>query len=193
MASEVSICNQAISWLGGNSIISLDDATVEAQLCNANYELLRDAVMEEGKWTFATQRSELVQSGTPPVFGYEFAFTIPPDVLSVIMATRHQDNKNSTEDFDWRREGQFILCDAARVWIKSIIRVIDPSRFSAMFNQALASRIAADIAVPLTESTTKEANMWTKYNNAMMGALALDGMQGKSDRIKPNSRIVRNR
>lgn len=193
MASEVSICNQAISWLGGNLIINLDDDTTEAILCNANYDLLRDAVLEEGKWTFATRRMELVLSGSPPPSGYEQAFTIPPEVLTVIMATPFQNNKNITEDFDWRREEEFVVCDVERVWIKAIVRIVDVSKFSPMFNQALASRIAADIAVPLTESTKKEANMWAKYNDAIAGALAVDGMQGKSDRIRPASRIVRRR
>lgn len=193
MASEVSICNQAISWLGGNLIISLDDATVEAQLCKANYAPLRDAVMEEGKWTFATRRLELAQSATLPGFGYARAYVIPPEVLSVIMATENQDNKNNTDNLDWRREERFVLSDTERVFAKCIIRIEDPSLFSDMFVQALASRIAADIAIALTESSTKEAAMWTKYFALVTEAKSVDGMQGKSDRIRTNSRIVRSR
>ena len=193
MASEISICNQAISWLGGNLIISLADGTTEANLCAANYEHLRDAVMEEGKWTFATRRIQLVETAENPTFGYENSYQIPPDVLSIIFATQYQDNKNDTGELDWRREEDQILCDADQIFVKCIIRITDPSKFSSMFNQALAARIAADIATALTESTVKEQSMWDKYFALVGAGLASDGLQGKSDRIKTNSRIVRNR
>jgi hypothetical protein len=193
MSSEVSICNQAISWLGGNLITSLGDSTTEAILCNANYAELRDAVMEEGKWTFATKRFKLLPSTLTPVYGYSNQFEIPNGVLSVIQATQYADNLNTTEDFDWRREENFIVANVDAVYCKCIIQIVDPKKFSKTFNQALAARIAADIAPPLTESTSKEEKMWAKYYHLLPTALAVDGMQGKSDRIKTNSRIVNNR
>jgi hypothetical protein len=193
MSSEVSICNQAISWLGGNLITSLGDSTTEAILCNANYAELRDAVMEEGKWTFATKRFKLLPSTLTPVYGYSNQFEIPNGVLSVIQATQYADNLNTTEDFDWRREEDFIVANVDAVYCKCIIQIVDPKKFSKTFNQALAARIAADIAPTLTESTSKEEKMWAKYYRLLPTALAVDGMQGKSDRIKTNSRIVNNR
>jgi hypothetical protein len=193
MASEVSICNQALSWLGGNKIISLNDDTVEASLCKANYTQLRDAVLEEGKWTFATRRYQLPRSATPPAYGYSYAFEIPPEILTVISATRNADNKNRTDDLDWRREEGRILCDSATLYCKAIVRIIDPTKFTPMFVQALAARLAADICMTLTESTTKEANMWGKYNSLIDAAFTIDGMQGKSDRIRSNSQILKRR
>ena len=193
MPSEVSICNQAIGWLGGNLITSLGDETTEAILCNANYASLRDAVLEEGKWTFATRRLKLVQSGTDPEYGYSHRFAIPTEVLSVISATPHREQKNSTDNFDWRREEEYILCDVDVLYAKCIVRITDPQRFSSMFVQALAARMAADLAAPLTESTTKEEKMTIKYERAINKALAIDGMQGKSDRIKSNSSMLKRR
>ena len=55
--SEVSICNQALSWLGQETITSLDDQATTAVWMNANYDLLRDSVMEARMWTFATVRA----------------------------------------------------------------------------------------------------------------------------------------
>lgn len=195
MASEVQICNQAISWLGGNKIISLDDDTTEGRLCKANYALLRDACIEEGKWTFATKRFRLVVNPTSPPSGYSHRFEIPSTVLVVIMVTPHKENKNQTEDFDWRREETFIVADHdGPLYAKCIVRITDTTKFTATFVQSLAARIAADIASPLTESSTKEDRMWTKYNNSITLALGIDGMQGKSDRLTGrNSRLIRRR
>ncbi|RLB61608.1 MAG: hypothetical protein DRH08_13665 [Deltaproteobacteria bacterium] len=193
MASEVSICNQAIGWLGGNLITSLDDQTTEAILCKANYASLRDAVIEEGKWTFATRRLKLALSGEVPEYGYANRFAIPTEVLSVITVTPNKDQTNGTENFDWRREEDYIVCDSGVLYAKCIVRITDPSKFGSMFVQALAARMAADLAAPLTESTAKEQKMTAKYENAIDKALAIDGMQGKSDRIKSNSNILKRR
>lgn len=193
MASEVSICNQALSWLGGNLIISLDDQITEAQLCKANYAELRDAVLEEGEWTFATKRFKLLPSPDAPVYGYSHKFEIPNEVMVVKKATNYKGNANDSNEFDWRREGDYILANVDVVYIKAIVRITDVKKFNATFNQALAARIAADIAVPLTESSTKEDRMWNKYLIAMSLALPVDGMQGKSDKLRSNSGIVRRR
>ena len=193
MSSEVSICNQAISWLGGNLIISLDDESTEAQLCKANYAELRDAVLEEGEWTFATKRFKLLPSPDAPVYGYSHKFEIPNGVLVVKKTTQWADNANDSNEFDWRREENFIVTNVDVVYIKAIVRITDVKKFNATFNQALAARIAADIAIPLTESQPKEDRMWNKYNNSMVLALSIDGMQGKSDRIRSKSGIVRRR
>ena len=193
MASEVSICNQAISWLGGNLIIGFDDGTTESILCKANYALLRDAVLEEGKWTFATERFKLLPNPVAPVYGYSHKFEIPSTVFTVFHVTPHKENANDSEQFDFRRQRGFIEADAEVIYIKGIIGITDVSKFSKTFIQALAARIAADIAAPLTESTTKEAKMQAKYDKAISLALAVEGQQGKSDRIKTNSRIIRRR
>jgi len=193
MASEVSICNQALGWLGANLITSLDDETTEAVLCKANYSHLRDAVLEEADWTFATRRFKLVKSPNEPVYGYANKFQIPNDALRLISATNREDNRNDTDEFDWRREENFILANDAVVYSKIVVRITDPKRFSFMFIQALAYRIAAELATPLTESRTKEEKMQQMYEHRINKAKASDGSQGKSDRIKSNSSILRRR
>ncbi len=193
MASEVSICNQALSWLGGEPISRLDSDTTEAILCNANYALLRDTVIEEGKWTFATARFKLVPNPTGPAYGYAYRFELPSQILIVTHVTNNNSNKNDSNDYDYRIEGGFILCDDSVVWIKAIVQITDPSKFTATFVQALAARIANDIAMPLTESKAKEERMQKKYDAHIATALAIDGMQGKSDRVKTNSRIIKRR
>jgi hypothetical protein len=196
MSSEVSICNQALSWLGANLIISLDDATVEGQLCKANYSLLRDAVIEEGKWTFATERFKLLPDTVSPVYGYSAKFRLPSTVFIVIEATvynaatnNHQgaQGANGVSDLNWRREGDFIVCNESQIYCKCIVQVIDPKKFTRMFTQALAARIAFELAVPLTESKAKEKTMGVKYLSYIDSALAVDGQQGKSDRLRGRS------
>ena len=193
MTSVVSICNQAITWLGGNPIISLDDGTTEAILCKVNFAPLRDAVMEEGKWTFATKRFKLLPNPAPPIYGYTYRFEIPSTVLVVMKATDRADNANDNEDFDYRREENFLVSNSSVIYIKALVQITDVTKFSQTFAQALAARIAADLAAPLTESTSKEEKMQAKYERAINLALGVDGQQGQSDRIKTRSKILRRR
>ena len=73
MATAVSICNQALSLVGANSIISLDDNTTEARLCKAIYEPVRDALLEEHAWTFAIKWIDIPRLANPPLSEFKNA------------------------------------------------------------------------------------------------------------------------
>lgn len=181
--SEVTICNLALSWLAGNLIISIDDDINEAKLCKANYELSRDAVLETMAWTFATKRYTLVPELDAPSWGYGYQFTIPADVISVLDVTNKSDTPNGANDLDWRREGNLILCDAKKIYIKAIYKEVDPARYPPNFVQAVAARLAAEIAIPLTESQQLMMSMEGKYKDRLLIAAGSDGIQGKTDVI----------
>lgn len=174
MASDVSICNQALSWLGGSLITSLDDDINEAKVCKANYADIRDAVLEAHDWTFAIGRFDLPKSATPPVNGYANAFPLPPDVLRVM---------DFNDGEDWRIEGTAIVTNEAAAKIRAVVRITDPNRFSALFVQALAARLAADLAITLTQSMKLQKQYYAIYNDKMNEASTNDGMQGKSRKI----------
>ncbi len=177
MASEVSICNQAIAWLGGTLITSLDDNSTEAKLCKATYASVRDAVLEARDWTFAIGRHDLPVSATAPINGYANAFPIPSDVLRIL---------GVLDNDDWQVEGQDIVTNEGAVSIKAVVRVTDPNRFSALFVQALAARLAADLAIPLTQSRELQKQHYQIYNDKLDEAVTNDGMQGKSRKITSN-------
>lgn len=187
--SEVTICNLALSWLAGNLIISLDDDINEAKLCKANYELSRDSVLEAMAWTFATKRFMLTPEAEIPAWGYEKQFTIPADVITVLEATATPIKENGANDLDWRREENRIMANVDVVYIKALIRITDPTRFPPNFVQAVAARLATEIAIPLTESKELMMTMQGKYQDRLLTASATDGLQGKSDVTSPQELI----
>ena len=192
MASEVSICNQALSWLGASRIISLDDGTTNAVLCKDNYAELRNAVLEEGKFTFATGRfSSSAPLADPPAYGYSKSFLISNLILIVIEVKENPLSPEGTSDLDWRREGNRILCNSDSIYYKAISVVEDPTKFNATFAQALAARIAAELSPVITGSNTKTNQMWGLYERKMNLALGIDGGQGRSDRVRSASGITR--
>ena len=174
MASDVSICNTALSWIGGQLITSLDDESREAQLCKAVYEDVRDAVTAAHDWTFAIGRFDLPKNAAAPVNGYANGFQLPSEVLRVM-------DVNCGED--WRIEGQDIVTNEGSAKIRAVVRITDPTRFSALFVQALAARLAADLAIPLTQSKELQRQHYELYMTKLSEAVTNDGMQGKSRKI----------
>ena len=188
MTDEVTICNQALTWLGANTIISLDDVSVEGVFCKTNYAQLRDTVLEEGRWTFATKRYTLsTKSGTDPDWGFNNRFILPTTWLLVLQARNDTEDDDGRSNIKWSIEDGHLLSDEDTVYVKVIQQVTDPTKFTNTFRQALAARIGAEGAVPLTESTAKERLMWQLYGQKLSVAWGLDGSQGSSQRIVNDS------
>ncbi len=208
--SPVEICNQALGWLGGDLIISLEDQTVEAKLCKANYEPLRNAVLEEREWTFAVKRLEPVELTALPVYGYDKAFQIPPEVIRILQvsragevdsgilvegsfksATRGGTGNGRETRIEWAREGDKILANnSARIFMRALVRIEDTTKFSPAFDQALAARLAMDLSIPLTSSGATQDRMAKMYGEKMQLAAASDGMQGRSQNVRADAFTV---
>lgn len=211
MASQVSICNQALGWIGANLITSLNDDNREAQLCKANFFDLRDAVLEEREWTFAVRRIDLSPTTVDPVYGYGNQFVLPDDVIRVLNVPDTSSNflllggagfggievgpDQQPQLQNWRKEsiegpaatGNVILADVDRIVCRVIWRVTNIDLWSPMFTQALAARLAADLAIPLTQNRTLQADMWTLYERKLAKAATMDGMQGKMEKTRSNA------
>ena len=217
MASQVSICNQALGWLGANLITSLDDDNREAQLCKANYDDIRDAVLEEREWTFAVRRLTLPPTVLKPVYGYGNQFLLPPDVIRILNAPNTQftdpgsslligtglgsravgpDQQPQLNTF--RKEaveqpaltGNVVLANTDRLILRVIWRTTNIDLYSPMFIQCLAQRIAADLCIPLTQNRGLWVDMWNVYERKLIRASAMDGIQGKME-IKRSEAIQR--
>lgn len=187
MTTEVSICNQALGWLGEGFITSLDDDSKAAELCKLNYPELRNAVLEAANWTFASKRFELPKTDPPPPYGYANRYRLPSEVLRVIEVNKI-DYYDPTRD--WQKEGDSIVTNDNECRTRCIVQITDPTLFSPLFVQALAQRLAADLAVPITQSRALQGDHWQLYTAKMREAKALDGMQGKSKRAR--SRYLEN-
>ena len=178
MASQLDICNLALSWIGGKKISDLAEDSVEAQLVSTNYPLSRDAVMAARMWTFATKTATPSPSaGTPPV-PWTYQYQLPSDCLRVFRVLDGQQNPTA-----WVRQGNYVLANVTGIVMTYVSQVIDTSLFSPGLVQALAARIAADLAVTYTENRSLQADLWAIYEKKMEEAAAVDGSQGRSDRL----------
>ena len=199
-SSEVQICNQALSWLGVDRIAALSENSAGAIFCNANYELLRDAVLNEKEWTFAVSRIEPAQLASQPLYGFDQAYQIPPNVLRVLQVSgattdviaggpteRSSTGLGRMAKVEWVREGDQILANSTRIYARVLLQITDVTKFDSTFVQALAARIAMEGAIPLRESKTLYDRYAGIYGEKVNLAGSVEGRQGRSQKHRSTS------
>lgn len=187
MATDIDICNKALSLLGFPPIVSLlDDNDASAVICNAAYALAKAELLEVREWTFAVVRAVLEPS-TPPLFGYKNSFDVPENVSRVVEVSDNPDFRREVRGkFKWVKEADAILSDADVLYVRWLIVDIDENLFTPAFTNAFSYKLAAEIAMPLSEDMSKVETFSGIYELKIREASAQDGGQGVQERISAN-------
>lgn len=177
MTSIVAVCNRALSKIGDELIImSLDDNTKPARYCKALYADTRDFVLRSYPWRFALKRYVLAPLKEKPLFGYEYQFSLPSDCLRVW---------KMTEGERYQVEGQCLLMNQNVCRFIGIAKIEDATVFDPMFAEALALRLAAELAIPLTASVTLRDSLMKEYQQFVQQAKTASAMEGVQDVFVP--------
>lgn len=160
MASDVEIANLALSRLGQNQIMSLDDASPAARFCKAFYSQTRDEVLQSNPWTFGTAYVTLSRLTSTPLLEWDYQYQLPSDCLRVIEL-----NGVGTGDRPgyFVVQGQKLLTNETDAIIRYIQRVTDGALFTPLFVEALSCKLAARIAKPLTGDANAAGGLLTEY------------------------------
>lgn len=178
MTSVISICNKGLRYLGGEEILALDQESRGARLCSQYYAEVRDELLEEHHWNFAARYVSFALLPQVPLFGFTRAYQLPADCLRV---------RKLNGDADYEVvENKVLYTDAAPAEGIITARVIDPTRFPALFIEVLARKLAAELAVPLMNSSRLEQSMMTKFINVLERAKQMDATEGASDPEQSN-------
>ena len=182
MATEVSICANALRRLGDSPITSLTEDTERARLCNAFYAPTRDSVLRSHTWNFAITRATLAQSTTTPAFEYAYQYPLPTDPYCLRVL------KMEFDDYEFKIEnlagqGRVLLTDEGTANIIYIAKVTDPTLFDSMFVDVLTAKLAVDLAYPVTNSSTLQANMQKLFERKLSEARSLDSTEGTTDSL----------
>jgi hypothetical protein len=178
--SEVAICNLALTKLGQEQILALTENSKAGRLCNLHYAHTRDALLRDHLWNFAIKRVELALSTTTPAFDFAYQHTLPSDLLRLLTT-------NLTRDAEFKVEGEFLMSDSSSVKIKYIAQITDVGLFDQLYIEALSARLAAELAIPLTDSKALAELMFGLYHDKMRSARSVDAMEGTPDNIKADA------
>ncbi len=171
LASEVNVANLALTDLGADRIIALDENSENARKVNAIFALIRDSVLRSHPWNFAIQRRNFNQTTNTPEFGYDSEFQIPGDVLRILTP----ENRNYTE---FVREGDKILVNDTSFKARCIVRIEDPTLWDESFVATFASRLSAELAYSITDSRSLADDKWKIYQLKLRIATGVDAQEG---------------
>ncbi|MEW5725319.1 MAG: hypothetical protein AB1896_19550 [Thermodesulfobacteriota bacterium] len=175
MAGKIQICNMALGRLGANLINALNEPNKEARLCNLFYDDLRDELLRDHAWGFATVRSSLARlSGIAPG-PWEYQYQVPSDCLRVLFLV----SSPGTKVNEFRVEGRKLYTNLDEATIVYVRRETDATRFDQHFVRALAARLAAELALPITDQKSLAEAMWALYERELARAKGSDAAENQ--------------
>lgn len=177
MASEVDICNLALSRVGDTAIvvaINPPDGSAQARHCSRFYPIARDSILEMHNWGFITRRVSLTPA-TVPVTTPEwlYAYSPPANYLSVLgvfdpqasddvvfpIAQYHNASCDSTgtsvitpKNFVLESDNNgnpIIYTNQENATAIVTFRVTDTSKFPPLFVEAFSWLLASYLAGPI--------------------------------------------
>lgn len=195
MASEVEICNLALSRIGAGATISdLSEESQEAFHCNLVYASARDAVLRDFPWSFAKKYKKL-SVATTSLGKWSYAYTYPNDALSVRSILQADDAADPIKFEIALKDdnvSKVILTNQENAELVYTAKVTDATLFDALFIQALSWRIASEVAMPLTRDANAMQSAYQMYQSIVADAQLADARESY-DTIERDAEWVRGR
>tara|TARA_R110000868_G_scaffold268290_1_gene527506 strand:- start:209 stop:793 length:585 start_codon:yes stop_codon:yes gene_type:complete len=184
--SSVEICNSALVKIGAARISALSDNTKAAIACNDQYDRLRKEVLRSHPWNFAISYISLAATANTPVWdAWTKEFLLPSDVLRILETDLGDYN---AWEIGYNVDGNKVLfCNDDAVKIKYIKDITNTTRFEPNFEEALAFRIAADLAYHLVQSQTVQANMFRLYKEYLATAMSFDAQEMSQQEVQADA------
>lgn len=194
MASEVDICNLALSHLGDPATIaSIDppEGSPQARYCARYYPIARDLAQEAHAWAFNTRRAVLASVPLPATVEGEwlYAYVLPANCVRALRVyTPGHTEQGQSDDFTIEASddgGQRVVyTNTPGACVQYLVRVADTTRYPPSFVSALSYLIARYVAGPLTKDMGRIQAMDGLYRLALASASALDSNAQSSEQWK---------
>tara|TARA_R110002051_G_scaffold118355_1_gene192098 strand:- start:434 stop:1024 length:591 start_codon:yes stop_codon:yes gene_type:complete len=192
MASEVDICNLALSHIGASATIaSLTEQSEEAFHCNLLYADTRDTLLRAHPWGFATRHLALSDVGTPPG-NWSYRYSYPNDCLFIREILQVTDNGDPIEyevALSDAYNSRVILTNQESATLIYTYKASNTLVFDPMFVTSLAWKIASEVAMPLTRDEKRMTAAYQMYLSTLSEAKTFNSNESHIDRNKEASWI----
>lgn len=172
MASEVDICNMALTNIGAEGITALTEPGPEARACSRYYAHTRDMLLQSYAWRWAQKTQSLGEIPNTKEGRWSHAYSIPNDCLKIISIRppygneyEAHDHENLAERARYELEGNTLYTHGSPILLRYIYRVTDPAKFSPLFTDALSWHLAVRLAMPITRDPKMRADAWQVATN----------------------------
>lgn len=181
--SVLDICNLALSKLGESPILALDaNGCPAARLCYMHYHPVRREVLSACRWSFAKKVIQLTSADEDNSGLHSLPHTLPHDCLRVLAVNAP----------NWSLRGRSVFCPQRTIRLAYIADEEDTTLFEPLFIEALATRLACKLSIPLLSSTTARKSLTDEYNHIVLPQAAYtNAVQDRSNDTHPLYRLWR--
>lgn len=197
MTSKVAIVNRALTKLGAQRIVSIDENTKQAREMAATFDIVRDAELRKHRWSFAIKRAQIAADVTPPAFEYSTRYLLPTDCLRILMmgdiwpGLDMSDYRTGPFGQDWAIENGYILRNATGALnLRYIARISDTTVWDSAFVEAFACKLAWETCEAITQSSEKRQMAIQEYNTAIQEARRAGAIELPPQKIADDSWMI---
>lgn len=153
--SETELCNGALALLGIDDRLTdvESDASVNARRCRLALPRVREALLAGYPWNFAARRARLTAWVSAPPWGFLHQYALPADFVR--MRSLREERPGERYAVEAGPAGRMLLSDRpAPLDILYTARLPGVISYDGLFLEALTVRLAADLAMPVTQTRT---------------------------------------
>jgi hypothetical protein len=187
LASQLDVANLALIKLGDVQILSFDEDTAHARVVKILYPRVVDTVLRAHKWRFAMRQTALSRLVGAPTWRYLFRYQLPTDPFCLKVVRTSADDGMNGDGNGWEIQGREILTDSTSLSIEYIARITDPQQWDALFLEAVTERLAAELAIPITNTPSLRQNLFQTFVMKVQEARTMDGFEGSAEAIQETS------
>lgn len=166
---SVTICNMALMAAGIPPITSFEETNDNAKLCKTFYPVLRDRVLRDHNWSFATSYFDIQRSAEKsPDPEYPIVCLLPGDLIRVL---------NLLDNSPFRRIGNKLLVTQFPVTLVYIKKVEDPNLFDPAFTEALQNLISSEIVLSASRDIQQAQYFRNEYERKLAIARSIDSQE----------------
>lgn len=198
--NAVEVCNLALGRIGEGAsrpIQSLTESSEAARACNRVFAITLRALLREFAWPFA-QTYVALAPVAQTVPGWDYVYAYPADCLFLhgLGGSEVDPARNPALRHPYKiiaassGESSVIATDVSDAWAHYTRDVTSPHVGDPLFHDALAWRIASEVAIGLKASPQMAQSAAQQYQVALSKAVAAYGNEDGDDRV-PDDEIVR--
>ena len=186
MASDVQIASNALMELGEDPITSFTEESDPAKFMNANYALVRDAVLRDADWNFARVYDQPSLVTAAPLFKWTKQFQLPTDPYCLMV----QKVLSADVPVDHEVVGRRVYVNEGAINLIYTSRVEDTAQFDSLFVQALQARLASAAAYFVTGSRSVQADWFQIYTVLRDEARTRDSQEGTPEPLDEDTSLI---
>ncbi len=174
--TKVNICNMALAVIGSEPILDISEDSKLGNALSRFYDPARQAVLEEGEWSFALKHFTLNLSADDNETDYAYMYVLPADCITPVMLEGY-------DNYTFEIMGDYLYSNLPDAVLKYVWNIEDTTKFSPGFARALAHRLASDLAVYFKDKDA--ANYLQLYMLELRKAL------GKNVQYRRNNKMIK--